>query len=70
MGDMSLSALRTSLSEALMDSAGKFSEDQFDQCLDVGVVELARVKPRIIRASLSLVAENLRRSFRSRKALH
>ncbi len=59
MADMSLSALRTSLIDALMDAASTFSEDQLDLCLDTAAADLARVKPRVIRASLSLVADKV-----------
>ena len=60
MGDMSLSALRTSLKEALMDSAAKFTADEeLDRCLDVALVELGRVKPKVIRASIELVADQV-----------
>jgi len=54
---MSRAALMLSLKAELMDAADKFTDSDFDRQLGTAARDLARVKPRIKRATLALTAE-------------
>ena len=57
MGDMSRGSLIQDLRTTLMDSAERFKPADYDRQLDAAVLDLPRIRPRVISAELTLVAD-------------